>query len=167
MKRIILAMGGAAVLAALDAGIRRRSREAAPPKPLLVSESVVIERPPEEVFAYVTDPPNLPEWGVMWPRNPATDATCPHLSSEGSGRFFAHEHPHEVLPVHTYEGRNVLLTKDFRNRVQRHLSHLDTRPVEHRGKLPRRGLPHSPAYLRGREPQAKEPFSLLLGAEDG
>ncbi len=29
----------------------------------MVSESVIIERPPEDVFAYVTDPQNLPEWG--------------------------------------------------------------------------------------------------------
>ncbi len=62
MRRIISAMGGAAVLAALVAGIRRRSREAAPARPLLISESVVIERPQEEVFAYVTDHENLPEW---------------------------------------------------------------------------------------------------------
>ncbi len=65
MRHIILAMGGAAVLAALVAGIRRRSKEAAPARPLLVSESVVIERPPEEVFAYVTDSQNLPEWGEV------------------------------------------------------------------------------------------------------
>ena len=62
MRRIILAVGGAALLAALVAGIRRRSREPAPARPPLVSESVVIERPPEEVFAYVTDPQNIPEW---------------------------------------------------------------------------------------------------------
>ena len=65
MRRIILAVGGAALLAALVAGIRRRSREPAPARPPLVSESVVIERPPEEVFAYVTDPQNLPEWAEV------------------------------------------------------------------------------------------------------
>ncbi len=62
MRRIVLAIGGAGVLAALVAGIRRRSREAAAPSPLLVSESMVIERPPEEVFGYIADPANLPEW---------------------------------------------------------------------------------------------------------
>ncbi len=62
MRRIILALGGAAVLAAVVAGIRRCSTEAALARPLLVSESVMIERPPEEVFAYVTEPQNIPEW---------------------------------------------------------------------------------------------------------
>jgi uncharacterized protein YndB with AHSA1/START domain len=62
MRRIILAIVGAALLAAVVAGIRRRSREAAPTRPPLVSESVVIERPPDEVFAYVTEPQNIPEW---------------------------------------------------------------------------------------------------------
>ncbi len=61
MRRIILVMGGAAALAAVVVGIRRRFREEGPARPPLVSESVVIERPQEEVFAYVTDPHNLPE----------------------------------------------------------------------------------------------------------
>jgi uncharacterized protein YndB with AHSA1/START domain len=66
MKRIILALGGAAVLAAVVVGIRRRTKPAAPARPLLLSENVTIERPPEEVFAYVSDPENLPEWsGIM------------------------------------------------------------------------------------------------------
>src|SRR5215203_5330546 len=62
MRRIILAVGGAALLAALVAAIRRRSREGVPTRPLLVSESVVIERPQGEVYAYVSDSNNLPEW---------------------------------------------------------------------------------------------------------
>lgn len=63
MRRTILAMGGAAVLAAIVAGIKRtHSRGSTPARSPLVSESVAIERPPEEVFAYVTDPQNIPEW---------------------------------------------------------------------------------------------------------
>jgi len=62
MRRIILAIGGAAVLAAVVAGIRRRSRGAVLARPVLLSESVVIGQPPEEVFAYVSDAEYLPEW---------------------------------------------------------------------------------------------------------
>jgi uncharacterized membrane protein len=65
MRRIILTVGGAALLAALVAAIRRRSREGVPTRPLLVSESVVIERPQGEVFAYVSDSNNLPEWSEV------------------------------------------------------------------------------------------------------
>ncbi len=65
MRRIILALGGVAVLAAVTAALRRRSGGAAPPTPILVSESVVIERPREEVFAYLTDLQNFPEWGEV------------------------------------------------------------------------------------------------------
>src|SRR5215211_1544903 len=66
MRRIVLVMGGAALLAALVAAIRRAlSRESAPPRPLTASGSVVIERPPEEVFAYVSDLQNIPEWGAL------------------------------------------------------------------------------------------------------
>src|SRR5215211_6836225 len=66
MRRIVLVMGGAALLAALVAAIRRAlSRESAPPRPLTASGSVVIERPPEEVFAYVSDLHNLPEWAAL------------------------------------------------------------------------------------------------------
>jgi polyketide cyclase/dehydrase/lipid transport protein len=66
MRRIVLVMGGAALLAAVVAGIRRaRSREAAPAIPLMVSESVSIERPQQEVFDYVSDPNNLPEWSEI------------------------------------------------------------------------------------------------------
>src|SRR5215218_146662 len=66
MRRIALVMGGAALLAALVAAIRRaRSRESAPPRPLTASGSVVIERPQEEVFAYVSDLQNIPEWGAL------------------------------------------------------------------------------------------------------
>src|SRR5215207_4531137 len=66
MRRIVLVMGGAALLAALVATIRRvLSREGAPPRPLTASGSVVIERPPEEVFAYVSDLRNVPEWGAL------------------------------------------------------------------------------------------------------
>lgn len=66
MRRIVLVMGGAALLAALLAAIRRAlSRESAPPRPLTASDSVVIERPPQEVFAYVGDLRNIPEWGAL------------------------------------------------------------------------------------------------------
>src|SRR5829696_220521 len=66
MRRIVLVMGGAALLAALVAAIRRAlSREGALARPLTASGSVVIERPPEEVFAYVSDLQNVPEWGAL------------------------------------------------------------------------------------------------------
>ena len=66
MRRIVLVMGGAALLAALVAAIRRvLSRESALARPLTASDSVVIERPPEEVFAYVSDLQNIPEWGAL------------------------------------------------------------------------------------------------------
>src|SRR5215207_7978283 len=66
MRRIVLVMGGAAFLVALVAAIRRAlSRESAPPRPLTASDSVVIERPPQEVFAYVSDLQNIPEWGAL------------------------------------------------------------------------------------------------------
>ncbi len=65
LRRIILALGGAAVLAALVVSIRRRSRREAPTRPLRLSESIVIRRSPEEVFAYVSDPKNLPQWSAM------------------------------------------------------------------------------------------------------
>ena len=64
MRRIVLVIGGAALLATLVAAIRRLlSRESALARPLTASDSVVIERPPEEVFAYASDLQNLPEWG--------------------------------------------------------------------------------------------------------
>src|SRR5215204_2360026 len=66
MRRIVLVIGGTALLAALVAAIRRvLSRESAPPRPLTASDSVVIESPPEEVFAYVSDLQNIPEWGAL------------------------------------------------------------------------------------------------------
>jgi len=66
MRRIILAVGAAALLAALVATIRRAlSREGALARPLTASDSVLIERPQEEVFAYVSDLENLPEWGAL------------------------------------------------------------------------------------------------------
>ena len=66
MRRIVLVMGTAALLVALVATIRRvLSREGALARPLTASDSVVIERPPEEVFAYVSDLQNLPEWGAL------------------------------------------------------------------------------------------------------
>ena len=66
MRRIVLVMGGAALLAALVAAIRRAlSREGALARPLRASDSVVIDRPPQEVFAYVSDLQNLPEWGAL------------------------------------------------------------------------------------------------------
>ena len=66
MRRIVLVMGGAALLAALLAAIRRAlSRGSALARPLTASDSVVIERPPEEVFAYVSDLQNIPEWGAL------------------------------------------------------------------------------------------------------
>ena len=66
MRRIVLVIGGAAFLAALVATIRRvLSREGAPARPLTASDSVVIERPPEEVFTYVSDLRNIPEWGAL------------------------------------------------------------------------------------------------------
>jgi uncharacterized membrane protein len=66
MRRIVLVMGGAALLAALVAAIRRAlSLESALARPLTASDSVVIERPPEEVFAYVSDLQNIPEWGAL------------------------------------------------------------------------------------------------------
>ena len=66
MRRIILVMGGAALLAALVAATRRAlSRDGALARPLTASDSVVIERPPEEIFAYVSDLRNIPEWGAL------------------------------------------------------------------------------------------------------
>jgi uncharacterized membrane protein len=66
MRRIVLVMSAAALLAALVAAIRRAlSRESALTRPLRASDSVVIERPPQEVFAYVSDLKNLPEWGAL------------------------------------------------------------------------------------------------------
>jgi uncharacterized membrane protein len=64
MRRIVLVMGGAALLAALVAAIRCvLSGESALARPLSASDSVVIERQPEDVFAYVSDLQNIPEWG--------------------------------------------------------------------------------------------------------
>src|SRR5215207_6238749 len=66
MRRIVLVMGGAALLAALVAAIRRAlSREGALARPVTANDSVVIERLPEEVFAYVSDLQNIPEWGAL------------------------------------------------------------------------------------------------------
>ena len=65
MRRATLTMGGVAVLTAIIFGLRRRYREAAPARPVLLRESVVIKRPPEEVFSYAADPENMPEWSRM------------------------------------------------------------------------------------------------------
>src|SRR5215216_5299160 len=66
MRRIYLVMCGAALLAALVAAIRRAlSKEGALARPLIASDSEVIERPQEEVFAYVSDLQNIPEWGAL------------------------------------------------------------------------------------------------------
>jgi Polyketide cyclase / dehydrase and lipid transport len=66
MRRIVLVMGGAALLAALVAAIRCvLSRESALARPLSASDSVVIERLPEDVFAYVSDLQNIPEWVAL------------------------------------------------------------------------------------------------------
>src|SRR5215208_1276216 len=63
-RSAVLVLGGAALLCALIVVIRRRSG-ASPPRPIQVDQSVVIERPLEEVFAFLADPENDAQWTPM------------------------------------------------------------------------------------------------------
>jgi uncharacterized protein YndB with AHSA1/START domain len=63
-RSAVLVLGGAALLCGLIVVIRRRSG-ASPPRPIQVDQSVVIERPLEEVFAFLADPENDAQWTPM------------------------------------------------------------------------------------------------------
>jgi uncharacterized protein YndB with AHSA1/START domain len=60
-RSAVLVLGGAALLCGLIVVIRRRSG-ASPPRLIQFDQSVVIERPLEEVFAFVADPENDAQW---------------------------------------------------------------------------------------------------------
>jgi uncharacterized protein YndB with AHSA1/START domain len=60
-RSAVLVLGGAALLCGLIVVIRRRSG-ASPPRPIQFDQSVVIERPLEEVFAFLADPENDAQW---------------------------------------------------------------------------------------------------------
>jgi uncharacterized protein YndB with AHSA1/START domain len=63
-RSAVLVLGGAALLCGVIVVIRRRSG-ASPPRPIQFDQSVVIERPLEEVFAFLADPENDAQWTPM------------------------------------------------------------------------------------------------------
>jgi uncharacterized protein YndB with AHSA1/START domain len=60
-RSAVLVLCGAALLCGLIVVIRRRSGTS-PPRPIQFDQSVVIERPLEEVFAFLADPENDAQW---------------------------------------------------------------------------------------------------------
>jgi len=63
-RAAVLLLGGAALLFGVIVVIRHRSRTT-PPQPMQLDQSVVIERPLEEVFAFVANRENDAQWAPV------------------------------------------------------------------------------------------------------
>ena len=95
----VLLLGGAALLFGVIVVIRHRSRTT-PPQPMHFDQSVVIDRPLEEVFAFLADPENDAHWTPMVKETRKTSEGPWGVGStyEQSGRFLGrnYEMPWEV-----------------------------------------------------------------------
>jgi uncharacterized protein YndB with AHSA1/START domain len=87
-RSAVLVLGGSALLCGLIVVIRRRFRTS-PPRPIQFDQSVVIERPLEEVFAFVANPENDAQWTPMVTETRKTSEGSWGVVStyEQSGRF--------------------------------------------------------------------------------
>ena len=87
--RVVLVVGGLAVLSAAVAVVTRYRSRTAPPSPMRLDQSVVIERPLEEVFAFVADRENDALWApvVTQTRKTSEGPLGVGTTYEQSGRF--------------------------------------------------------------------------------
>jgi uncharacterized protein YndB with AHSA1/START domain len=87
-RSAVLVLGGAALLYGVIVVIRRRSGTS-PPTPMQFNQSIVIERPLEEVFAFVADPENDAQWTPMVTETRMTSEEPLGVGTryEQSGRF--------------------------------------------------------------------------------
>ena len=107
----VLFMGvGAAALSGVVMAIRRRFAPA-PARPLRVERSVVIERSPEEVFAFVSDPENDVRWVSPIEEQWNTSEGAPGVGTTylGVGRFLGRLFEGNFEIAHYEPNRNIVL----------------------------------------------------------
>ena len=108
----VLFMGvGAAPLSGFVMAIIRRRFAPAPARPLRVERSVVIERSPEEVFAFVSDPENDVRWVSPIEEQWKTSEGAPGVGTTylGVGRFLGRRFEGTFEIAHYEPNRNIVL----------------------------------------------------------